>query len=94
MENWISIGIGILFIVMSYFMIVHKKIQLLHAYHYKRVKEQDKNKVSVLSGIGLCVTGIGMVIVPFVGEQWGMGITLVGIVEILIVITYFNKGLF
>jgi hypothetical protein len=54
--------VGILFIVFSILFIKFKKIDLLQEYHRDKVKEEDKNIVCNLMGIGMLIIGLGLIV--------------------------------
>lgn len=67
----IIIGIvGIMFIVIGWLIWKKEKITLLHDYHYDKVSEDDKKPFCTLSGIGVFLIGIGMLVTAII-----MGIT-------------------
>ncbi len=54
-------GVGILLGVLGYLIWVKKKISLLHAYHYDKVANEDKDIFCTVCGVGLTVIGIGAI---------------------------------
>lgn len=94
MENVLRIVIGLGFLVLGYFLGVKQKISLLHSYHYKRVMEEDKPIVCKWSGIGVTIVGVGILLMPLLGETVGSIVALLGLVPSLGVIIKYNHGLF
>ena len=54
--------VGVILSVLGYFIWVKKKISLLHDYHYDKVAEEDKNIFCTLSGVGVFIIGIGILL--------------------------------
>jgi hypothetical protein len=54
--------LGIVFIVLGYLVWVKEKITLFHDYHTDNVSPANRKAFCRLSGIGLCVTGVSLVI--------------------------------
>ncbi len=54
--------IGIICVVIGYFIWIKEKISLLHDYHYDKVREEDKKVFCTLSGVGVIFIGIGLLI--------------------------------
>lgn len=53
---------GISLIVLGYLIWKKEKISLLHDYHYDKVSEEDKKAFCAVSGIGVLVIGVGILI--------------------------------
>ena len=51
-----------LFFVLGYLVWIKEKITLFHSYHYDKVGEENKKAFCKLSGIGLIVIGIGVLL--------------------------------
>ncbi|MBO5934228.1 MAG: DUF3784 domain-containing protein [Clostridia bacterium] len=67
----IIIGIvGVMFVVIGWVIWKKEKITLLHDYHYDKVSEDDKKPFCTLSGVGVLLMGIGMLVTAII-----MGIT-------------------
>lgn len=78
----ISVGFFvILFLVLGYLVWIKEKITLFHSYHYDKVTEENKKAFCKISGIGLIVIGIGVLVAGIIcsvtNSMWG-GISLVG----------------
>ena len=99
-EPIVSIAIGILIIVLG---ILNMKgnTKLLHSYHTKRVKEEDKipfgRKIgagAAIIGCAIAISGIAELFLPGVANI----IMIVGLIPGLILILYalfkYNKGIF
>ena len=54
--------IGIVFIVLGYLLWKKEKISLLHDYHYDKVSEENKKSFCTISGIGIILIGMGLLI--------------------------------
>ena len=54
--------IGIVFIVLGYLIWKKEKISLLHDYHYDKVSEENKKSFCTISGIGIILIGMGLLI--------------------------------
>ena len=99
-ETILSIAIGILIIVLG---ILHIKgnLKLLHSYHIKNVKEEDKipfgRKIgagATIIGCAIAISGIAELFLPRIANI----IMIVGLIPGVILIFYallkYNKGLF
>ncbi len=102
MENIITAAVGVLLIVMSYFIGIRKSVRLVHSYHYKRVSQNDIPSFCKGVGSGNLIVGIGLVIFPimnfFIGEVIGLCVTgimiVIGIIIAISTIIKYNNGLF
>ena len=56
-ETIITFPVGIIFIILGLLMLKKQKIQLIHDYHYKNVKQQDVKAYIRLWGIALTLWG-------------------------------------
>ena len=54
--------IGLLFSILGYLLWKKEKITILHDYHYNKVSEDHKPTFCKISGIGLFVSGLGMIL--------------------------------
>lgn len=78
------------------------KISLIHDYHYKKVKDNDKKaytaqigKAHLVIGIGIILTGIIDFFVDTLSVWWVCGITFcIGLVMIIYAQIKYNHGLF
>ena len=59
-------SVGIVFVILGWLIWKKEKISILHEYHYNRVTEEDKKVFCTLSGIGVFIIGIGLVITAVV----------------------------
>lgn len=84
--------IGIAFITLGYFIWKKEKITLLHDYHYNRVSEEDKKAFCTLSGIGVLLIGVGLMITAIVigitDSPWSFIAFAIGLVVGLIMLIY------
>ena len=58
--------VGIIITVIGWLIWKKEKISLMHAYHYENVSEENKTDFCKLSGIGLVVVGVGVIITAVV----------------------------
>ena len=73
--------IGIIFLIVGWFIWKREKINLIHDYHYKNVAEADKKEYTALMGKGAIIIGIGIIltgIIDFI-TQTGWGWTAFGV---------------
>ena len=54
--------IGFIFIVLGYLLWKKERISLLHSYHYDKVSEENKKAFCAISGIGILLIGMGLLI--------------------------------
>ena len=54
--------VGIIFIILGYLIWIKEKISLLHDYHYNKVSEEDKKIFCTISGIGVLIIGVGLIV--------------------------------
>ena len=54
--------IGCIFVIMGYLIWMKEKISLFHDYHYDKVTEEDKKAFCTVSGIGVLIIGISLLI--------------------------------
>lgn len=84
--------IGIVFIILGYFIWKKEKISLLHDYHYNRVSAEDKKAFCTLSGIGVLLIGIGLVITAIIigitDSPWSFIAFAIGFVVGLVMLIY------
>ena len=55
-------AVGLLLIVLGLVLWIGQKVSILHAYHYKNVKEEDLPAYCRLMGIGLMLIGLGIAV--------------------------------
>ncbi|MGN0393829.1 MAG: DUF3784 domain-containing protein [Coprococcus sp.] len=58
--------IGIVLIILGCLVWKKERISLLHSYHYDKVYEEDKKAFCAISGIGLLLIGIGLLVTAFI----------------------------
>lgn len=58
--------IGIVFVVFGYLLWKKEKISLLHDYHCDKVSEENKKIFCTISGIGVTLIGIGLLITAMI----------------------------
>ena len=91
----VAIGVGVLalvFIYLGYLMWKKEKITLLHSYHYDKVAEENKKAFCKLSGIGLIVIGIGVLLAGIIcsatSSMWGGIAIAIGFLFGLVMLIY------
>ena len=95
-------AIALLFLWLGYLIWIKEKINLIHAYHYTKVKETDKKVYTSIMGKAMIVMGIGMMLsdILFVIMRTEKCIVVFVILLIvgLIMMTYaqikYNRGIF
>ena len=84
--------VGIVFAMFGYQIWKKEKISLLHDYHYNRVSVEDKKAFCTLSGIGVLLIGIGLVITAIVigitDSPWSFIAFAIGFVAGLVMLIY------
>lgn len=84
--------VGIVFVILGWLIWKKDKISLLHEYHYNRVAEEDKKVFCTLSGIGVLLIGIGLLITAIVlgitNATWSFAFFGIGMVVGLIILIY------
>lgn len=84
--------IGIVFIVLGYMVWKKEKISLLHDYHYDKVSAADKKAFCTISGIGVVLVGIGLlitaIIIGITNSMWSFFAFAIGFVIGLIMLIY------
>ena len=99
-ETILSIAIGILVIVLG---ILHIKgnTRLLHSYHIKNVKEEDKvpfgRKIgagATIIGCAIAISGIAEMFLPGIGNIIMIVGLIPGVILILYALLKYNKGIF
>ena len=103
-----TIAVGILLIVISIFNMCGN-VSMLHSYHIKNVKEEDKLAFGRLIGIGMMLIGLSivllgvMLIISFKFDVGSLAIishiltgvlTVIGLVIMFIAMKIYNKGIF
>ncbi len=58
----VFVSVGLLMVRLGWLIWKKQKIELLHIYHYDKVKEEDKGAFCCLCGIGTCLAGAGLVV--------------------------------
>lgn len=84
--------IGFTFIVFGYFIWKKEKISLLHSYHYDKVTNENKKAFCVISGIGVTIIGVGLlitsIIIGITDSEWSFVAFIIGFVIGLIMLIY------
>ena len=58
--------IGIIFVILGCMIWKKEKISLLHNYHYDKVSAEDKKEFCTISGIGILLIGIGLILTAII----------------------------
>ena len=93
---------GLLCLLLGFVIWTQEKITLIHDYHYKKVKEEDKKAYTAVIGKGVMALGAGCVLSGVVcalgWEDWIGPVLVLGFVLGLGAIAYgqfkYNHGLF
>ncbi len=101
-ELILMILLGTLFCFLGWSIWKKRQINLIHSYHYKKVKESDQKAYTALMGKALIVMGIGMYltgIIDFItSTAYGWIAFSVGFIGGLAMMIYaqitYNKGIF
>lgn len=84
--------IGIIFIVLGYFVWKKERISLFHSYHYDKISKEDKKAFCAISGGGVIVIGIGLlitgVIVAMTDSAWSFIAFAIGFLVGLAMLVY------
>ena len=90
----VDIAVGLLCIVLGFLIWKREKINFLHDYHYRNVKEEDIPAYTRLMGIGMILIGSGVVVTGilnlFYFRFWWIGL-LVGTVLGVIIMNKAQK---
>lgn len=98
---FILLATGLIFLALGYFIGVRKKVNLIHSYHYTKVKAEDIDDYASKMGEGVSLMGSGMiasgVIDQMLGDYgWTALILFLGIGFIIIIRAQYkyNGGIF
>lgn len=84
--------IGFTFIVFGYLIWKKEKISLLHSYHYDKVTNENKKAFCIISGIGITIIGIGLlitsIIIGITNSKWSFVAFIIGFIIGLIMLIY------
>ena len=85
-------GFAVLFFVLGYLVWTKEKITLFHSYHYDKVAEENKKAFCKISGIGLIVIGMGVLLAGIIcaatGAAWGAIAVAIGFLIGLAMLIY------
>ncbi len=95
-------GIGLLFVYLGLLLWIKEKINIMHDYHYTKVKETDKKPYTRIMGIAMIVIGIGCLLSGVASLFIGGGKSIIvfcgsftiGILMMLYAQIKYNHGLF
>ena len=83
---------GIIFMILGYLLWKKERISLLHEYHYDKVSKEDKKTFCAISGRGVIIIGIGLLIsgllMCYIDSAWSMFPFAVGFVIGLVMLMY------
>ena len=71
-ETIIFLAVGAVFVVFGLLIWKREKIDLIHSYHYNKVRGKDKKAYCSLMGQGCTVIGAGLLAGAFLNEIFGM----------------------
>lgn len=98
---FINLILGFIFVYVGFLIWKKKKINLIHAYHYKNVKAEDREAYMKEMGISLIIGGISLLIsavFEMVSQKLSVVFMLLGIFVMLFKIfkaqKKYNGGLF
>ena len=84
--------VGVVLVVLGYLVWKKEKISLLHDYHYDKVSEEDKKTFCTISGIGVVLVGMGIlltaILIGIINSMWSFIPFAVGFVAGLIMLVY------
>ena len=84
--------VAIILIILGYLIWKKEKISLLHDYHYDKVSEEDKKAFCTVSGIGVLVIGVGILITAILTaitySMWSYIAFVIGFVAGLVMLIY------
>ena len=94
--------IGLLLVYAGCLIFQRKQFTVLQKYHYRNIKEEDKENYASVMGIGNCITGAGVCAAPYLnlltGTSLGWYVCAAGIILGLGLMIFsqfkFNGGLF
>ena len=92
----IFIGIlAIVFLIVGYLIWKKQKISLLHEYHYDKLSENDKKAFCTISGLGVILIGVGLlvtaVVIGITNSAWSFIAFAVGFAIGLSLLIYAGK---
>ena len=84
--------IGIIFVILGYMIWKKEKIALLHNYHYDKVSAEDKKAFCTISGIGILLIGIGLIltaiIIGITNSVWSFIAFTIGFIVGIVMLIY------
>lgn len=84
--------IGLIFVILGLLVWKKEKISLFHDYHYNHVSEENKKAFCTISGIGVLLIGVGLiisaVIVAITNSMWSFIPFAIGFVWGLVFLIY------
>ena len=87
--------VGIMFVVIGCLIWKKEMISLLHDYHYEKVSEDDKKSFCALSGIGVILIGIGLLVTAVIfgvtESLWSFSAFAAGFVSGIIMLIYAGR---
>lgn len=87
--------VGIMFVVIGCLIWKKEMISLLHDYHYEKVSEDDKKSFCALSGIGVMLIGIGLLVTAVIfgvtESLWSFSAFAAGFISGIIMLIYAGR---
>lgn len=87
--------ISVIFIIVGFLVWRTEKISLLHNYHYNKVSDKNKNDFCKLSGLGVIMVGLGLlitaIIIGITDSIWSFIAFIVGFVSGLLLLICAEK---
>ena len=84
--------VGFVLVILGYLIWKKEKISLLHSYHYDKVSEENKKIFCMLSGVGVLIIGMGIlmtgIIIGITDSPWSFMAFATGFVVGLIMLIY------
>lgn len=70
-DLYILLTLGLIFFALGYLIGVRKKVNLIHSYHYSKVKKEDLDAYASKMGEGVSLMGSGMVASGVIDQMLG-----------------------
>ena len=87
--------IGAAFVLCGYLIWKKEKISLLHAYHYDKVTAENKKAFCTLSGVGVLLIGVGLlltaILIGLTDSPWSFLAFMIGFAAGLSTLVYAGK---
>lgn len=70
-DFYILLALGLIFLALGYFIGIRKKVNLIHSYHYTKVKAEDIDAYASKMGEGVSLMGSGMIASGVIDQMLG-----------------------